>query len=242
MKQNMSRLLGGLIIRKVALPFLLLTALVVLPTVVFLQVNSALQAAWQEIAPSVEAARTQVDLVNDEARRLLNEARKIKDETKAFAKDVKEIVRPLKGALNGLSKSMGTIARTVQNVMNAIIRAINGLPYIQIPRVKIKNYFKIPAFDIDLPNVDLQVSDQAYQAIRQLSQESYKITMEASAALDDLSGVFVTGWKFAKAVFYVLIFWLILVIVGYVARSVHRLSQGWRMLKGERVEGALMLL
>ncbi|MFQ5755661.1 MAG: hypothetical protein ACE5H7_06135 [Acidiferrobacterales bacterium] len=242
MQAYWSRILGGLIIIKVVLPFVLLAVLVVAPTVVFLQVNAALEAAWQEIEPGVKAARAQIDVIDNEARRLVGEARKIKDETTEFAEDVKEIVKPLKGALSGLSKSMGTIARTVQNVVNTIIRAVNGLPFVKIPRVRIKNYFKIPAFDIDLPNVDLQVSDQAYEAIRRLSEESYKVTTKVKSTLDILSGIFATGWRLAKVAFYLIIFWLILVVVGYAARSLHRFSQGWKMIRGQPVEGALMLL
>ena len=217
-------LLGFLIIVKVLLPFIIIGVAVTASTITGTIVKTEVDKVKGKISAQIEKASAQVQIVKMESQRLLEEARTIKDEAKEFSQDVKDIVKPLKGALNGLSKSMGTIARTIQNVINAIIRAVNKLPFRDIPKVRLK------------------VSDEAYEAMRQLSEVSYHVASEAGKTLESIGKVIRVWWVVAQVTFLLIVLWAILGIMGYVARSKQRFLSGWKMIRGEPVENGMALL
>ncbi|MDH3444693.1 MAG: hypothetical protein OEN50_12250, partial [Deltaproteobacteria bacterium] len=159
------------------------------------------------------------------------------------ARNVKNLIKPLKGALHGLSQAMGLVARTVQNVINGVINAWNKLPLLpDLTRVRIKNYFVIPAFDIELPNVNLTVSDEAYAAVRTVAESSANMANEARTTLKTLTDLVRFWLRLMLFILLLLVVWSVLAIIGHLDRCRQRLAVGWRMIRGEAIENPLALL
>ena len=242
MQQSRNRLVGGLIILKVTLPFVIVTVALIGSTLVMIRFAEIITRQYETLSKQIVLARKQVAIVEKESQRLLAEARKIKDETIRFAQNVKTLLTPLKAALNGLSQALSLIARTVEGIINGIVSVINSIPFVNIPTVRIPNFFTIPAFDITLPNLNLQVSDEAYAAIRTISETSHAIAHETKATLTMITDVFWFALRLGLIVIGLLMLWLVLAVIGHVARCRHRLTKAWSMLKGNTVEDALTLL
>ena len=237
-----TRLVGSLIVVKVILPFVIVGIALSGSLVVVFRLTTLVNDQWQSIAGQTQRINTRLAIVTAESLRVIDEARKLKDESFKFAEEVKALVKPLKAALHGLSQGIGVLARTVQNVINGVVSAINAVPFVNIPKVRIANFFKVPAFDITLPNVDLNVSGKAYEAVRELSELSYQMAEEIRVNLERLWAIIMFWLGLLAVLLVLLLLWALLAVVGYTARCRRRLDTGWRMIRGEAVEGALTLL
>lgn len=242
MRKLPTRLLGGLIILKALLPCVILLVVLAGATLAIMKLSAIVSRQREVLSLQMKLVRAQVAVVEEESQRLIEEAWKIKAESEEFARSVRDLVKPLKGALNGLSQAMSLLARTIQNIINGIVSAVNKVPLVNIGAVRIPHYFAIPAFDVTLPNVDLRVSDEAYAAIREISVISYGIAEEAKVTVARLTDLLWLGLRLGAVVLLLFTLWLILAIVGYVARWKRRVSAGWQMLRGNSLDDALTLL
>jgi hypothetical protein len=235
------RALGALIMVKAALPLLLLVVLAIGLWRIAAGVNVAVDAAYAAVDPHIRQAQLRVDELRAETRRLLGEVEKIKNTTTEIAGAIKTSVEPIRRSLLGLASAMATLSSTAATGINAIIRVLNGLPfvkdipYVTLPRIEIPG-LALPQLDLDL---NLKPDLRALEELNALAQ---RIAAEAQRAIDEITAVVRFWWWTVKLAAVLILAWIALAIVGYVARACRRFLAGWRMLCGRPVEGGLALL
>jgi hypothetical protein len=235
------RLLGVLIMTKAALPLALVALLAFGVWQITSGVSRAVDDARSVIEPQLAVVQARIDDVQAEGRRLLDEVKKIENATTEVVGAVKQSVEPIRKSLLGLSGALKTVSATVASLLNAIIRALNGIPIVKdLPLVKLPN-IEIPG--ITLPKLDLDVNLRPnLEAVHQLNEAAQQIALQAQQAVDRINDTVLFWWWTFKLAAALVVVWVVLAVVGYAARVSHRLSMGFRMLCGRRVEGAFALL
>jgi hypothetical protein len=235
------RLLGALIMIKAALPLALVALLALGLWQIASGVSHAVDDARSAIEPRLAVVQARIDDVQAEGRRLLDEVKKIENATTEIAGAVKQSVEPIRKSLLGLSGALKTVSATVASLLNAVIRVLNGipvvkdLPYVSLPHIEIPG-ITLPKLDIDVnlkPNLE---------AVRQINETAQEIARQAQQGVDRITETVLFWWWTIKLAAALVVLWVALAVVGYAARVSHRLSMGFRMLCGRRVEGAFALL
>ena len=177
------RLLGVLIMTKAALPLALVALLAFGVWQITSGVSRAVDDARSVIEPQLAVVQARIDDVQAEGRRLLDEVKKIENATTEVVGAVKQSVEPIRKSLLGLSGALKTVSATVASLLNAIIRALNGIPIVKdLPLVKLPN-IEIPG--ITLPKLDLDVNLRPnLEAVHQLNEAAQQIALQAQQVVD----------------------------------------------------------
>lgn len=240
-KEGMQRALGVLVIFQALAPFLIVLVLLGGFIKLGCDIGSAVSSHWQNTSQHIQDAGDHIDAIQDEGKRLMAEVVKVKGAAKKFSGDIGKAVEPLRKALLGLQSSMRLVAGSIESVINGVIKAVNKLPRVDIEKLKIKRYFDISAFSINLPEIDLNISPD-FTAIHQLARVSEAIATDAQASLVAVRDAFYFWWTLVQWVFILIVLWFVLALVGYGARIYTRVQKGWRLCKGEQFENGLQLL
>jgi uncharacterized protein YoxC len=235
------RLLGLVIMIKAALPALVVAVLALGVWQIVAGVSRAFDEARSVIEPQLALAQAQVDSVRAEGRRLLAEVKKIENTTVEVAGAVKESVEPIRQSLVGLASTLKTVSGALGGLLNALVRVVNGLPFVKdLPEVRLPD-IELPGLVPPKLNIDLDLEPRL-QVVRQLNDTAQTIATEAEKGIARIAETVRFWWWCIKLAAALILAWLVLTVVGHVARAVHRFASGWRMLCGHRVDGALALL
>jgi hypothetical protein len=236
-----NRALGALILLKVALPTLMLLVLALGAWRTVAGVSAAVDRAREAIEPRLAEAQRRVDEIQAEGRRLVAEAKKIQNTTAEVAGAVKESVEPIRKSLLLLWGSLQNLSGTIRSILDGIVAVWNRVPILpDIPRPHLPEFhlpgLELPRIDIDL---NLKPDLAAVHALNALAQE---IAAQAQASIDEIARV-VRFWSWTiKAFAAMIVAWVVLALVGYLARAAQRFATGWRLLCGRPVAGGLALL
>jgi hypothetical protein len=236
-----NRALGALIMLKVALPALMLLVLALGVWQTVAGVSAAVDRARESIEPRLAEAQRRVDEIQAEGRRLVAEVKKIQNTTAEVAGAVKESVEPIRKSLLLLWGALQNLSGTIRSILNGIVDVWNRIPILpDIPRPHLPDFhlpgLELPRIDIDL---NLKPDLAAVHALNALAQE---IAAQAQAGIDEIARVVRFWWWTVKTVAAMVVAWVVLALVGYLARAAQRFATGWRLLRGQPVAGGLALL
>jgi uncharacterized protein YoxC len=230
-----------LILLKALIPVVLASTLLAGGLYLYLTVDRIMSDAWATTSVHINTAMVQMDSIKHETSRILAEVRKIQTAAGEFAEDVDAAIEPLKQSLYGIQNSMKAIAATLEAVFNQIIAALNKAPFVNLQSVRLRHVFNIPAFLPKLAAFNLDIKPD-FSGIEELTMTAHQVVTDFERTLIQLRSLFTVWWRIFKVCFYLVLVWVAISSIGYLARLSDRLRRGIRLLKGERVENGMRYL
>lgn len=235
------RIVGLLMVFKVMIPLLILLVLFVGSWKIIGDINTEIERVDRALEPKIESAKQEIEKIREEGRRIADEIVKIKNQGGKAAEEIKRSIEPIRQSLYAISGTVGAISKTLESILNSLIRIINGIPGVKdmkrvnLPDIKIPG-FHLPDIGID---VDLTFNMAAVEALKAATEQ---IAAEAESMLNTIVNIWIAWWWTVTTIFYLIVFWILLALVGSAARSWNKFLTGVRLLTGKSQDASLQML
>jgi len=204
------------------------------------EINAEVNRVNAVIVPKIALAKAEVEKVRLESQRLADEIAKIKNQGAEAADEIKRSIEPIRQSLYAISGTLRALSKGLETILNSLVKTINKLPKVNIKKVNLPD-IKIPGLHI--PKIDFDANlnfDMA--AIEALKSVGDQIVQESEHTLDAVVSVWNIWWWTIKTTFYLLAFWIVLSLVGIVARYWRKFILAIQLISGREKSASLQML
>lgn len=243
MKKLYYRFIGLLIILKVVIPPLVFITFLTVFSYLFRSTASIVQEVGVELSQSADSVQIQIDTLLSGVKELKDKITDAKDSATEFTEDAKRAIRPITASLKGIQTASLSVLGAVAIVINKIRAPIEKITFgkIKLKAINLDALRDLDLIPIDFPDLDVDLSLDM-SALEELERISSDFGTKLSNSVDDLVKLVQTWALVIFICIALLVLWILILFIGFLCRLPIALRTGWRLIKGEHIEGAVLYL
>lgn len=243
MKKWFLRIMGILIIVRTLIPPIILCMF--LSALYFLGTGtvSIVRESHRQISDNMLALELEVDLLKEHVHEMKAKIDTVRADIDEFSQDVQKAVKPITTSMKAIQTILKTVLGGIAYAVNGLIEGVKKISFgkIKIPKVDLTALENLNLLPISFPDLDIDLSLNT-QSLEEIQRICLETVNELEQSIKELRNLYTKWITVILAGISLFILWLSILFLGFLLRMGKALTVGWRLLKGEEVEGAVLYL